>query len=73
MRWRQNLIVQIFLLAAFVLLGTLTANIDGGSIEGGAEMNGIVFFDHLDAGAAVFGNLADVCALHEAQTDIGVA
>ena len=36
-------------------------------------MRGVVFFDHLDAGAAVLGDLVDVRAFEEAQADIGMA
>jgi hypothetical protein len=30
----------------------------------------VVFLDHLHAGAAVLGDLIDVCAFHQAQADI---
>ena len=33
-------------------------------------MRRIVFLDHLDAGAAVFGDLVDVGTFHQAQTDV---
>jgi hypothetical protein len=36
-------------------------------------MGGVELFDHLDAGAAVFGDLVDVRAFHEAETNVGVA
>ncbi len=35
-------------------------------------MGRVEFFDHLDAGAAVLGDLVNVRALHEPETDIGV-
>ena len=35
-------------------------------------MHGVEFLDHLDAGAAVFGDLVDIGALHQAQADVGV-
>src|SRR5690606_35695912 len=34
---------------------------------------GVVLLDHLDAGAAVLGDLVDVGSFHQAQTDIGMA
>jgi hypothetical protein len=36
-------------------------------------MQGIVLFDHLDAGAAVFGDLVNVRPFHKAEADVGVA
>ena len=36
-------------------------------------MRCVVFLDHLDAGAAVLGDLVDICTLHQAQADIGMA
>ncbi len=35
-------------------------------------MGGVVLLDHLDAGAAVFGDLVDVGTFHQAQTYICV-
>ena len=35
-------------------------------------MDGIVLFDHLNAGAAVFGDLVNVGPFHQAHADIGV-
>ena len=36
-------------------------------------MGGVKLLDHLDAGAAVFGDLIDVGAFHEVHTDVGMA
>ena len=36
-------------------------------------MGGVEFLDHLDAGAAVFGDLVNVGAFHEAHADISMA
>ena len=33
---------------------------------------GVILLDHLDAGAAVLGDLVDVGAFHEPHTDIGM-
>ena len=35
-------------------------------------MRGIVFLNHLDAGAAILGNLVDVGTFHQTQADVGV-
>src|SRR5260370_41863517 len=35
-------------------------------------MRSVIFLDHLDAGAAVFGDLVDVGPFHQAQTDVGM-
>ncbi len=37
------------------------------------DVRGVVFLDHLNAGAAVLGDLVDVRTFHQAQADIGVA
>src|SRR5258708_37026273 len=47
-------------------------DVDGGGVELGLDMGGVVFLDHLDAGAAVFGDLVDVGTFHQAQTYICV-
>ena len=44
-----------------------------GGVQRVLEMNGVKFLDHLDAGAAVLGDLIDVGAVHQAQANIGVA
>lgn len=31
-----------------------------------------MFFDHLDAGAAILGNLVDVCSFHQAEANVRV-
>ena len=36
-------------------------------------MRCVVFLDHLDAGAAVFGDLIDVRAFQQPEADVGVA
>ena len=48
------------------------AHVDRRSIQHVLDLRRIVFLDHLDAGAAVFRNLVDVCPLHQPETDIGV-
>ena len=53
--------------------GTFAPDIDRGNVERCADMHRVVFFNHLDAGAAVLGYLVDVGTFHEAQADIGVA
>ncbi len=47
-------------------------HVDGGSIKHRLDVSGIEFLDHLDAGAAVLGDLIDVCTLHKAEADVGV-
>ncbi len=47
-------------------------DVDGGGVKIGLDVRGVVFLDHLDAGAAVFGDLVDVGAFHQAQTDVRV-
>jgi len=49
------------------------ADVDGGGVERVLDMRGVEFLDHLDAGAAVLGDLVYVGAFHEAHADIGVA
>jgi hypothetical protein len=38
----------------------------------GFDVRGVEFFDHLDAGAAVLGNLIYVRAFHQAEADVRV-
>src|SRR5215471_9906658 len=33
-------------------------------------MRGVIFLDHLDAGAAVLGDLVDIRTLHQSQADV---
>ncbi len=47
-------------------------DIDGGSIKRVLQVRRIKLLDHLDAGAAIFGDLLDIGAFHEAQTNVGV-
>src|ERR1039458_2556688 len=47
-------------------------DVDRGGIKVRLDVRRIVFLDHLDAGAAVFGDLVDVRAFHEAETYICV-
>ena len=49
------------------------ADIDRRGVEARFDVGGVVFLDHLDAGAAVLGDLVDVRAFHQAQADVGVA
>jgi hypothetical protein len=48
-------------------------NVDRRRIKRALDVCRVEFLDHLDAGAAVLGNLINVGALHQAQADIGVA
>jgi len=48
------------------------AAVDRCGVDARLDVRGVIFLDHLDAGAAVFGDLVDVRAFHEAQADIGV-
>ena len=48
-------------------------DVDGCRVQRVLEMDRVMLLDHLHAGTAVFGNLVDVRAFHEAHTDIGVA
>ena len=48
-------------------------HIDRGGIKVGLDVRRVIFLDHLDAGAAVLGDLVDVGALHQAQADVGMA
>ena len=47
-------------------------DVDRGGVKIRLDMRRIVFLDYLDAGAAVFGDLVDVRAFHQAQTNICV-
>src|ERR1700680_2667206 len=46
--------------------------VDRGGVEAVLEVRGVVFLDHLDAGAAVFRDLVNVGAFQQAQADVGV-
>ncbi|MEA3011603.1 MAG: hypothetical protein QOD42_148, partial [Sphingomonadales bacterium] len=46
------------------------AHIDRRGVEPVLDVRGAEVFDHLDAGAAVFGDLVDVGALHQAEADV---
>ncbi len=56
----------------FLLFWLWPHDVDGGGIEVGLDVRRVIFFDHLDAGAAVFGDLVDVGTFHQAQTYICV-
>jgi hypothetical protein len=45
------------------------SHVDRGGIEHRLDVGGVEFLDHLDARAAVLGNLVDVGALHQAKAD----
>lgn len=47
-------------------------DVDRGVVQVRLDMRCVIFFDHLDAGAAVFGDLVDVGAFHQAETYICV-
>ena len=57
----------------FLWSGSSLAHINGGGVQRILDMRGVVILDHLDAGAAVFGDLVDVRPLHQAEADVGVA
>ena len=42
-------------------------DVDRGGVEVRLDVRRVIFLNHLDAGAAVFGDLVDVRALHQAQ------
>jgi len=49
-----QILICVFLAAAgFGFLGPLPPDIDGGSVDGCAEVDRIILFDHFDTGAAV--------------------
>jgi hypothetical protein len=56
----------------FLLFCLWPHDVDGGGIELGLDMGGVVLLDHFHTGAAVFGDLVDVSTLHQAQTNIRV-
>ena len=56
----------------FLLFCLWPHDVDGGGIELGLDMGGVVLLDHLDTGAAVFGDLVDVGTFHQAETYIRV-
>ena len=45
-------------------------DVDCGGVERRLDMRRVVFLDHLDAGAAVLGDLVDVGALHQPQANV---
>src|SRR5260370_34865376 len=45
-------------------------DIDRSGVERGLEVRCVVFLDHLDTYAAVFGDLVDVGTLHQTQADL---
>lgn len=47
--------------------------VDGGRADHVLDVRGIVFLDHLDAGAAITGDGIHVRPLHQAETNIGMA
>ncbi len=50
-----------------------THNIDRRGVERILDVGSVEFFDHLDAGAAILGDLVDVGAFHEAHADVGMS
>jgi hypothetical protein len=46
--------------------------VDFGGVKICLDVRRVIFLDHFDTGAAVFGDLVDVGTFHEAKTDIGV-
>ena len=48
-------------------------NVDRGGVQHILDMRRIKFLDHLDAGAAVFGQGVDVCSIDQSKADVGVA
>src|SRR5690606_40138610 len=54
-------------------LGPRLANIDCGGVDIIFQMTPVIFFDHLDTCAAVFGNLVNICAFQQSQADISMA
>src|ERR1035437_7171919 len=55
-----------------VLPWLLPPDVDRGGVETVLEVGGVVFLDHLNAGAAVLRDLINVRAFHETQADVGV-
>jgi hypothetical protein len=48
-------------------------NIDGRRVECILDVRSVELLNHFDASAAVFGDLIDVSAFHQAHTDVRVA
>lgn len=48
-------------------------HVDRGSIKHRLDVSGVEFLDHLDACAAVLGDLINVRTLHEAEADVGMS
>lgn len=57
-------------LAFLVFLGP--HDVDRSGVERGLDVRRVVFLDHLDASASVFGDLVDVGTLHQAQADVSM-
>src|ERR1017187_3076953 len=55
-----------------VLPWLLPPYVDRGGVGTVLEVGGVVFLDHLNAGAAVLRDLINVRALHQTQADVGV-
>ena len=47
-------------------------NVDRGCVQMGLDMGSIEFFDHLDAGTTILGDLVDIGSLHQPETDVCV-
>lgn len=54
----------------FLLLWFWLHDIDRGGIQVCLDVRRVVFLDHLDAGAAVLGDLVNIRSFHQAQTDV---
>ncbi len=54
-------------------MGESRARYAQGRIDHVLEVRRIVFFDHLDTGAAILGDLIDISAFEQAKTNIAVA
>jgi len=65
---RQRVSALDRFLAFLVFLGPHDINCSG--VERSLDVRRIVFLDHLDARAAIFGDLVDVGALHQAEADV---
>src|SRR5271157_442851 len=68
LRSRQVLIFRL----VFVSFWLWPHDVDRGGVKLRLNMRRVILLDHLDAGAAVFGDLVDVGAFHQAQADIRV-
>jgi len=53
----SSLIIQAAKRNLSFFLWLLPHDVDDGDVEVGLDVGGVIFFDHLDAGAAVFGDL----------------